>query len=177
MPNFFIPLTGLNADSWALNTIANNLANMNTTGFKARTAEFADLFYQEMGASGSGDPIQIGSGTQIGSIATDFSDGTANYTGLNTDVAMQGNGFFVVSDGNNQYFTRDGAFSLDANGNLITANGYRVMGYPAANGVVNTSAPLTAINIPESATLSPKATGSFTISANLDSSTAAAGTF
>jgi flagellar hook protein FlgE len=177
MPNFFIPLTGLNADSWALNTIANNLANMNTTGFKSRRAEFADLFYQEMGAAGSGDPIQIGSGTQVDATSTDFSDGTANYTGLNTNVALQGNGFFVVSDGNNRYLTRDGAFSLDAGGNLITANGFRVMGYPAVNGVVNTSAPLAAINIPESETLSPKATDSFNISANLNSSTGAGGTF
>jgi len=177
MPSFFIPLSGLDADSSALNTIANNLANMNTTGFKARTAQFADLFYQEIGSNGSGDPIQVGSGTQIGSISTDFSTGSSNFTGLNSNVALQGNGFFVVSDGNNQYLTRAGAFSLDANGNLITSNGLRVMGYPAVKGVINSSAPLTAINIPESATLPPQATGSFSITANLDPTTAVAGTF
>src|SRR6516164_1924654 len=119
MPSFFIPLTGLNADSQALNTIANNLANMNTTGFKARMAQFADLFYQQIGASGNGDPVQLGAGTQIASISTDYSSGTSNYTGLDTDVALQGNGFFVVSNGNSQYLTRAGNFSLDSSGNLV----------------------------------------------------------
>jgi flagellar hook protein FlgE len=177
MPSFFIPLTGLNADSSALNTIANNLANMNTIGFKARMAQFADLFYQQIGATGNGDPVQVGAGTQIAAISTDFSSGTSNYTGLNTDVALQGNGFFIVSNGSSQYLTRAGNFSLDSSGNLVTANGLRVMGYPAANGVVNTNTSLVPINIPESAILSPKATGSFSISANLDSTTTAASTF
>lgn len=177
MPSFFIPLTGLNADSSALNTIANNLANMNTIGFKARMAQFADLFYQQIGATGNGDPVQVGAGTQIASISTDFSSGTSNYTGLNTDVALQGNGFFIVSNGASQYLTRAGNFSLDSSGNLITANGFRVMGYPAANGVVNTNTSLVPINIPESAILSPKATTSFSISANLDSTATAASTF
>ncbi len=177
MPSFFIPLTGLNADTSALNTIANNLANMSTVGFKARLAQFADLFYQNIGATGNGDPVQVGAGTQISAISTDFSSGTSNFTGLNTNVALQGNGFFVVSDGTNQYLTRAGNFSLDSSGNLITTGGLRVMGYPAANGVVNTNTALTPINIPESAILSPKATGSFSISANLDSATAAASNF
>lgn len=177
MPSFFIPLTGLNADSQALNTIANNLANMNTVGFKARTAHFADLFYQEIGSTGIGDPIQVGAGTQISSISTDFSDGASNYTGLNTDVALQGNGFFVVSDGTSQYLTRAGNFSLDARGNLVTPSGLRVMGYPSVNGVINTNTALIPINIPESQILSPKATASFSMTANLDSSTKAGSTF
>jgi flagellar hook protein FlgE len=177
MPSFFIPLTGLNADSSALNTIANNLANMNTTGFKARMAQFADLFYQQIGATGNGDPVQVGAGTQIADISTDFSSGTSNYTGLNTNVALQGNGFFVVSDGASQYLTRAGNFSLDSSGNLITSGGLRVMGYPAVNGVVNTNMSVVPINVPESAMLSPRATGSFSITANLDSTTAAASTF
>lgn len=177
MPSFFIPLTGLTADSWALDTIANNLANMNTIGFKSRSAQFADLFYQEMGTTGSGDPIQVGAGTQVSSMATDFSSGTSNYTGLNTDVALQGNGFFVVSDGTNQYLTRAGDFSLDAKGNLVTANGMSVMGYPAANGVVNPNAPLTPLNIPESEILPPQATSSFNMTATLNSNTASGSSF
>jgi flagellar hook protein FlgE len=177
MPSFFIPLTGLNADSWALNTIANNLANMNTTGYKAGTAEFSDLFYQEIGATGSGDPIQSGGGTQIARVSTDFSSGTANWTGLSTDVALQGNGFFIVSDGQNQYLTRDGNFSLDANGNLITANGLKVIGYPAADGVVNTNTSMVPINIPESEILSPQATANFGMTTNLDPTATAGTTF
>lgn len=177
MPSFFIPLTGLNADSSALNTIANNLANMNTIGFKARMAQFADLFYQQIGATGNGDPVQVGAGTQIAAISTDFSDGSSNWTGLNTDVALQGNGFFIVSDGTSQYLTRAGNFSLDSGGNLITTSGLHVMGYPAVNGVVNTNTAVAPINIPESEILPPKATGSFSMTANLDSTSPAATAF
>lgn len=169
MASFYIPLTGLDADSTALNTIANNLSNMNTTGFKAQTANFADLFYQQIGTSGSGDPIQEGAGTQVASTSTDFSNGSPNSTGLSTDVALQGNGFFVVSNGNVQDLTRAGDFGIDALGNLVTSNGMKVMGYPAVNGVVNTNAPLQPINIPESSILPPQATKNFSMTATLNS--------
>ncbi|HWE86717.1 MAG TPA: flagellar hook protein FlgE [Terracidiphilus sp.] len=169
MASFYIPLTGLDADSTALNTIANNLSNMNTTGFKAQTANFADLFYQQIGTSGSGDPIQEGAGTQVASTSTDFSNGSPNSTGLSTDVALQGNGFFVVSNGSVQDLTRAGDFGIDALGNLVTSNGMKVMGYPAVNGAVNTNAPLQPINIPESGILPPQATGSFSMTATLNS--------
>ena len=71
MGSFSIPLSGLDADSTALNTIANNLANLNTTGFKSQTANFSDLFYQQVGTAGSGDPIEVGAGTQVTSTETD----------------------------------------------------------------------------------------------------------
>lgn len=169
MASFSIPLTGLNADSTALNTIANDLANMNTTGFKAQTVNFADLFYQQVGTAGSGDPIQVGAGTQVAATTTDFSNGTPNSTSVDTDVALQGNGFFVVASGNSQYLTRAGDFTIDSSGNLTTANGLNVMGYPAVKGVVNTNAPLAPINIPESSILPPQATTSFNMTANLNS--------
>ncbi len=168
MASFFIPLTGLNADSTSLNTIANDLANMSTTGFKSQAVNFSDLFYQQIGATGSGDPIQMGAGTQVASTTTDFSNGTPNSTGVNTDVALQGNGFFVVSNATSQLLTRDGHFTTDSSGNLIASNGMNVMGYPAVNGVVNTAAPLTPINIPIGQVLAPQATSSFNMTANLD---------
>ena len=136
MASFYIPLTGLTSQSTALNTIANDLANMNTTAFKSQSVNFSDLFYQQVGSAGSGDPIQRGSGTRVATISTDFTTGSPNSTGVDTDVALQGNGFFVVGDGGNQYLTRAGNFSTDSSGNLITANGLSVMGYPAVNGVV-----------------------------------------
>ena len=169
MASFYIPLTGLDADSTALNTIANNLSNMNTTGYKAQSVNFSDLFYQQVGSAGSGDPIQRGSGTQVSSIETDFSNGSPDTTGVDTDVALQGNGFFVVNDGGTNVLTRAGNFSLDSSGNLITANGLSVMGFPAANGVVNTNAALTPVNIPVSAIEPPSATSSFGMTATLDS--------
>src|SRR5579862_4976142 len=172
MASFFIPLTGLTSDSTALNTIANDLANMNTTAFKSQSVNFSDLFYQQIGSTGSGDPIQRGSGTQVASIETDFSTGSPNSTGVDTDVALQGDGFFVVANGASQYLTRAGNFSTDSSGNLITANGLSVMGYPAVNGVVNTNAPLTPVNIPKSQVQPPQATTSFGMNATLDSQSA-----
>ena len=168
MASFFIPLTGLNADSTSLNTIANDLANMSTTGFKSQAVNFSDLFYQQLGATGSGDPIQTGAGTQVASITTDFSNGTPNSTGLNTDVALQGNGFFVVDGSGGQFLTRAGHFTTDSTGNLVTPNGMSVMGYPAVKGVVNTASPLTPINIPIGQVLAPQATSTFGMTANLD---------
>ena len=172
MASFSIPLTGLKADSTALNTIANDLSNMNTTAFKAQTTNFADLFYQQIGSTGAGDPIQVGAGVRVASNETDFTAGTPNSTGVATDVALQGNGFFVVNDGNMQYLTRAGNFKTDSTGNLITTNGLSVMGYPAANGQVNTSAPLTPINIPIGQVQMPHATTTMSIPTTLDSASA-----
>lgn len=99
---------------------------------------------------------------------TDFTAGTPSSTGLSSNVALQGSGFFVVDDGNSQYLTRDGDFQTDASGNLVTSNGYNVMGSPASNGVINTSAPLTAINIPMDQVQPPQATTTMSMDANLD---------
>lgn len=172
MASFYIPLTGLTSDSTALNTIANDLANMNTTAFKSQTVNFSDLFYEQVGSTGSGDPIQRGSGAKVATVATDFTTGSPNSTGVATDVALQGNGFFVVGDGENQYLTRAGNFSIDSGGNLITSGGLNIMGYPAVNGVANTNAPLTAINIPENQVQAPQATTGFGMNATLDSQSA-----
>jgi flagellar hook protein FlgE len=169
MASFYIPLTGLNADSTALNTIANNLSNMNTTGYKSQSVNFSDLFYQQVGEAGSGDPIQRGSGTQVCSIETDFSNGSPNTTNVDTNVALQGSGFFVVGTGNNTLLTRDGDFSLDLKGNLITANGLSVMGFTAANGIVDTNAPLAPVHIPVGEVEPPSATSSFGMTATLNS--------
>jgi flagellar hook protein FlgE len=173
MASFFIPLTGLESDSTALNTIANDLSNMNTTAYKAQTTDFSDLFYQQIGSTGDGDPIQVGAGVQVASNETSFGQGSINSTGNSTDVALNGSGFFVVSNGQGGYeYTRAGNFSLDSNGDLVTSNGLSVMGYPAVNGVVNTNAPLTAINIPVGAVEMPQATTTMSMTANLNSTTA-----
>jgi flagellar hook protein FlgE len=171
MASFFIPLTGLESDSTALNTIANDLSNMNSTAFKAQSTNFSDLFYQQVASTGSGDPIQVGAGVQVASNSTDFTQGSYNTTGTsNSDMAIDGNGFFIVNDGSTNLYTRDGAFSQDTSGNLVTSGGLSVMGYPAANGVVNTNAPLTAINIPLMGQVQqPNATTAISMTANLDS--------
>ena len=173
MPSFFIPLSGLEADNTALNTIANNLSNMSTVAYKSQDVQFSDLFYQQVGESGSGDPEQVGAGTEVGAISTDFSTGTASpASGISQDVALDGDGFFVIKDGGVQEYTRAGNFALGSEGQLLTQGGQQVMGYPAANGVVNTNAPLAAMQIPIGQVEPPKATSNMSLTANLDASAA-----
>ena len=177
MASFSIPLTGLEADSTALNTIANNLSNMNTTAYKAQTAQFSNLFYQQLGSSGSGDPIEVGAGSQVASTQTSFTEGSISSTGQSTDMAIDGSGFFVANDNGSTVYTRAGNFTLASNGNLTTQGGADIMGYPAVNGVANTNAPLAAINIPTGQVEAPKATGSFTMTTNLNADTSSSNTF
>ncbi len=173
MSSFSIPLTGLEASSTALNTIANNLANMNTTAFKSQDVTFSDLFYQQIGDTGAGDPLQVGAGTQVASTETSFTQGSIDETGNATDVALNGQGFFVVENGGAAEYTRDGNFTLSADGSLTTQDGQNVMGYPVVNGAVDTNAPLTAIQIPVGQVEQPAATSTMSLTANLDASSAA----
>jgi flagellar hook protein FlgE len=178
MPNFSIALSGLNADSQALNTIANNLSNMNATAYKEKTANFADMFYQSIGTTGSGNAIQVGAGTKVASVSTNYTQGsseTSNTT--SSDMEISGNGFFVVSDGSQTYLTRNGQFTEDTSGYLKTSSGDKLMGYSATNGVIN-STTLSAIQIPTSnSVMAPSASTEMTIGCNLDSSTAVNGSY
>ena len=175
MASFYIPLTGLESNSTSLNTIANDLANLSTTGFKAQTVNFADLFYQQIGTEGSGDLIQQGSGTRVDTIESQYTQGSIISTGNATDVALDGNGFFVLGQGGGNLYTRDGNFTMDLNGNLITQDGQSVMGYPATNGVINTNSPLIPMVIPIGATEPAQPTTTFGMTANLNA-TAGVGT-
>jgi flagellar hook protein FlgE len=179
MPSFSVPLSGLEADSTALNNIANDLSNMNTNAFKAQETNFSDYFYQLMATNSAGNGIQVGEGVKVASNETDFTQGSFDTTGTSTsDMAVNGNGFFVVSNGTGNVYTRDGNFTQNSSGNLVTSDGLTVMGYPAANGVVNPNAALTAINIPLVGQVQqPEATTSFGITANLNSTSAVGTTF
>lgn len=172
MSSFSIPLSGLKASSEALNTIANNLANMNTTAFKSQSVSFSDLFYQQIGTTGSGNPLQVGAGTQVGSTETNFTQGGVQETGNPSDVYLNGNGFFVVQSGNLIEYTRAGNFTQSNDGHLITQDGQNVMGYPVVNGAIDINAPLVPIVIPANAVEQPQATTSLSLTANLDASSA-----
>jgi flagellar hook protein FlgE len=174
MGSFSIPLSGLDADSTALNTIANNLANLNTTGFKSQSVNFSDLFYQQVGTSGSGDPIEVGAGTQVTSTETDFSNGSPTATTSASDVALQGAGFFVVQAANDTEYTRDGTFNLTNDGFLTTQAGLSVLGYPATAGVVNTDASAVPLQIPIGQVEAPKSTTTMSFISNLDADSGAA---
>jgi flagellar hook protein FlgE len=172
MSSFSIPLTGLKASSEALDTIANNLSNMNTTAFKSQSVTFSDLFYQQVGTTGSGNPLQVGAGTQVAATETDFSQGGIQETGNASDVYLNGNGFFVVQNGDTTEYTRAGNFTQSPDGSLTTQGGQQVMGYPVVNGAVDTNAPLVPIVIPTNAVEQPQATTSLSLTANLDASAA-----
>lgn len=177
MSSFSIPLTGLQADEDALDTISNNLANMSTTGYKDQTTNFSTLFYQNLGESGSGDPLQQGLGVQVASTSTNFGSGSITSTGISSDMAINGNGFFTVEDPTTgqKYLTQDGSFTTNSSGDLVTSNGMLVLGYPTDNGVVNTNGALAPIVVPLNGSQSPQATQNLTINANLNA-TATAGT-
>ncbi len=173
MPLFSIPLSGLTASSDALNIISNNLANLNTVGFKDQQANFQDLFFQQLGTSGAGDPIQVGAGTEVGSVTSDFSNGNTQSTGVPSDVAITGNGFFVTQGADGSYaYTRAGDFTVTNQGDLVASNGQDVLGYPAVNGVVNTAAGLAPIQLGEGQMSAPYATTTIAQTTNLDASAA-----
>lgn len=168
MPSFSIALTGLQADTVALNTVGNNLANLNTTAFKKQSTSFEDLFYQQIGTSGSNNAIQIGVGTKVSSTATSYTQGSLSTTGNSTDMALSGDGFFVVQQGGVQSLTRAGNFQLDSTGNLTTVDGAQVMGYGAVNGVVSTNGSLAALKLPIGTTQAAVATQNVRLTANLN---------
>ncbi len=170
MSSFSIPLSGLAAESDALNVIGNNLANLNTYGYKDQSVTFSDIFNQMQGVSGNGDPIQIGAGVQVGGIVTNYTDGTPTSTGINSNMALQGNGLFMVQDptSNQMSFTRAGDFTVNAQGQLATPSGQLVMGYPAINGQVSTSAALAPISVNQQNTIPGAATTNFQMTTNLD---------
>jgi len=178
MSSFSIPLSGLQASSSSLNDIANNLANLNTDGYKDQSLNFADVFNQMQGNAGNGDPIQTGSGVLVDGASSNFSNGAISSTGVASNMALQGNGFFVVENNNGQTsYTRTGDFTVNSSGQLSTPEGQLVMGYPAVNGVVSTSGTLSPIAVNQASTLPAVATTSFQTNTNLDSSATVGTTF
>ena len=176
MAGFTIPLSGLMATSQSLNAIANNLANLNTDGYKNQNLDFASVYNQMQGTSGNGDPIQVGDGVQVAGTVSNFTNGNVNTTGVSSNMALQGNGFFVVQDSSNgQEYTRNGDFTVNSEGQLATESGQLVLGYPAVNGVVKTGAALAPITVNQANIIPGVATTSFQITTNLDA-TAAVGT-
>ncbi len=175
MPNFSIALTGLQADTVALNTIGNNLSNLNTTAFKTQSTTFSDLFYQNIGTAGSGDALQVGMGTRVSGTATDFSQGSLTTTQSSTDMALSGNGFFMVQRGASVDLTRAGNFQLDQTGNLITADGENVMGYGMSGGQVNLNGGLVPLQLPVTSSEPAQSTQNVSMTTSLDA-TAATGT-
>lgn len=179
-------VSGLENHQTGLDVIANNIANVNTVAFKASRVTFKEAFVQLLqgasrppGDQGGTDPIEVGSGMQIGSIDQQFTQGTLQTTGNNTDLAIQGDGFFVVTDGAKQYYTRAGNFQLDANGDLITGdNGYIVQGIMAdSTGQLSSSSSLSNIVLPIGQKTAAQATANITMTGDLDANAAVGDTY
>lgn len=168
MPIFSIPLSGLTASSTALSAIANNLANLNTVGYKQSRVTFRDLFYQTVGTTGAGDPIQTGAGAAVGSIGTNFTGGSTESSGVATDVAITGDGFFVVEKDGAQQYTRAGNFTVDPEGFLTTQDGQYVLAYQAVGGVLNPALGLAPIQLGKGQINPPNPTGYVQMKSNLD---------
>jgi flagellar hook protein FlgE len=165
MSSFSIALSGLTADSAALDVVGNNMANLNTTGYKDSTVSFYDLLQQSV----AGGSTQIGGGVSAPQTERIFTQGSIQTTGGNFDAAINGNGFFVVQNpSGNTLYTRAGNFQLDANGNLVTATGQYVQGWNAQNNVVNTSGAIGNITIPSNALQTPSATQNIALTVNLN---------
>lgn len=177
MSAFSIPLSGLAASADSLNVIGNNLANLNTDGYKAETLNFSDVFNQMQGTSGNGDPIEVGSGVKVAGETSDLTNGTVAPTGVASNMALQGNGFFVVSSGSGTVYTRSGDFTVNSVGQLCTPQGQLVMGYPAINGQISTSSALGPINVNQASNIPAVQTSQFSMDTNLNSAATAGDTF
>jgi flagellar hook protein FlgE len=167
--SFSTALSALNATSTAVDVVGNNLANLNTTGYKTSVVSFHDLVTQSLGA-GLGE-TQVGFGTARPLTMRRFTQGAVQAsTGL-LDAAVQGDGFFVVRDRNDaMLFTRAGNFQVDAAGNLLTSTKERVQGWTLINGVVDTNGPTGDIKIPVGSLRQPAATENFSVDLNLNAS-------
>lgn len=177
LTSFYTALTGLNNNSQAINVIGDNLANMNTVAFKAGKASFSELLAGISGTSATGNPISFGLGSTLNGVIRMNTQGTIAYTGRAADAAINGNGFFVVSTGGGLGFTRSGQFQFDKSGMLLSADGFQLLGYPAVQGQIDTSASLAPIEIRKGQSIQASATANMSIFANLDAQAEDGSTF
>lgn len=173
---FNTAISGLQTNQIRMEVIGNNIANVNTTGFKGSRATFQEQFSQTLqgaqepqGNRAGTNPQQVGLGASLASIDTIHTQGAIQTTGKNTDVALQGRGFLVLRDAQgSRLYTRDGNFGLDADRRLATNTGLLVQGYTAdKNGVINTNGPIGDIVIEANRTYPPKASSMVELAGNL----------
>ena len=176
-------ISGLRAHQTMLDVTGNNIANVNTVGFKGSSTEFEDTLSQltqgaagPQPATGGTNPAQIGLGVKVAAVTTNFNQGSAQSTGKATDMMISGDGFFVTSRGGQQLYTRAGSFGFDASGRLVGPDGGLLQGWTADSaGNVNTGSPIGNITLSPTATIPAVVTTAATADGNLPSD-AAAGT-
>lgn len=149
-------ISGLRAHQTMLDTTGNNIANVNTAGFKSSSTQFQDTLSQmSQGATtpqttaGGGNPAQVGLGVQVAGVSTNFGQGSTQNTGKATDMMISGNGFFITQQGNTTTLTRSGAFDFDGDGRLVSPGGGIVQGWTATNGTINPNGAYGPITLPQ----------------------------
>lgn len=183
MRSLYSGVSGLQNHQTRMDVIGNNISNVNTTGFKRGRVNFQDMISQQVGGAakpteelGGVNPKDVGLGMTIATIEQVFTQGNLQTTGVSTDVAIQGNGFFILKDGEESFYTRNGQFGLDRDGTLVNpANGQRVQGWMARdlNGeqIVQTAASPTDLVIPVGSKDPAKATENVLFACNLNKNT------
>ncbi len=173
--SLFSGISGLRAHQTMLDVTGNNIANVNTAGYKAAQVQFQDTLSQVLANAGAAqpgvggtNPAQVGLGVKVAGITTNFQQGAAQLTNRQTDMMISGDGFFVVDKGGEQLYSRAGAFSFDALGQLVTPDGGLVQGWAAdAAGNVDLNSPLTDLRLPVSTLMGAVATGNASFEGNL----------
>ena len=183
MRSLYSGVSGLQNHQTRMDVIGNNISNVNTTGFKRGRVQFQDMISQQMAGAakptdelGGVNPKEVGLGMTVASIDNIFNQGNLQSTGVSTDLAIQGNGFFIMKSGEESFYTRNGAFGLDMDGTLVNpANGMRVQGWMAqdVNGqqIVTTAATPTDLVIPVGSKDPAKATENVNFACNLNKNT------
>jgi flagellar hook protein FlgE len=176
--SLFAGITGLRSHQQMMDVTGNNIANVNTAGFKSSHYMFEDTLSQMLraagapqGDSGGTNPSQVGLGVRLSGITTNFAQGAAQNTGRNTDLMISGDGFFVMRNGEEQLFTRAGAFSFDANGRMLSPSGAVVQGWSAVDGVIDTNATPGDVLLPVGTLSPPVATERVVVGGNLPADT------
>jgi flagellar hook protein FlgE len=173
--SLFSGISGLRSNQTMMDVTGNNIANVNTVGFKSSSVVFQDTLSQLLqgaktpvdGAGGS-NPAQVGLGVKVAGISQNFGQGAAQTTGRATDMMIQGDGFFMQKTNGETLFTRGGALSFDGLGQLVSPTGAIMQGWTAdLNGVINTNGPTADIRLPLGATLAPKVTENVFLKGNL----------
>jgi flagellar hook protein FlgE len=169
-------ISGLHAHQQMMDVTGNNIANVNTVGYKASVVEFQDTLSQMLGAAGAPqngqggtNPAQVGLGVKNGGITANFAQGSQETTGRSGDMMIQGDGFFIARQGAEMMYTRAGQFTFDANGLLVNATGQPVQGWTAKGGVVNAAGKPDDIHMPLGSTIPPEQTSKVTLKGNLSS--------
>ncbi|HEX5265414.1 MAG TPA: flagellar hook protein FlgE, partial [Acidimicrobiales bacterium] len=176
MESLSAAISGIEANQTMIDTVGNNIANVNTPGYAAVDVQFQDLLSQQLSGAGAATPTTggvnptiIGSGTRVATTRTSFVQGSLQQTGQPTDVAIQGPGFLIANKGGSIMYTRAGNLSLDALGHLVTSDGGLIQGWAAnASGVVNVNGPTTALTIPQGQLSTPVATQNINLTGNLE---------